>query len=74
MISNWFVFVRVLGNQRYVSRKCTDWYRFDWFEQVGIGMAYLRVFLITVHEIDTAAEVYLEPFQTYMIELFCENS
>ena len=31
-------------------------------------------FLITVHEIDTAAEVYLEPFQTYMIEIFCENS
>ena len=23
---------------------------------------------------DPAAEVYLEPFQTYMIELFCENS
>ena len=31
-------------------------------------------FLITMHEIDTAVEVYLEPFQTYMIELFCENS
>ena len=29
-------------------------------------------FLITVHEIDTTAEVYLELFQTYMIEIFCE--
>ena len=27
-------------------------------------------FLITMHEIDTAAEVHLEPFQTYMIEFF----
>ena len=27
-----------------------------------------------MHEIDTAAEVYLESFQTYMIEIFCENS
>ena len=27
-------------------------------------MAYLYVFLITVYEEDTAAEVYLEPFQT----------
>ena len=43
------------------------------FEQIGIGMAYLHVFLITMHEIDTAAEVYLEPFQTYLIELFCKN-
>ena len=31
-------------------------------------------FLIKMHEIDTAAEVYLEPFQTYMIELFCKNN
>ena len=44
------------------------------FEQIGIGIAYLHVFLITMHETDTAAEVYLELFQTYMLELFCENS
>ena len=31
-------------------------------------------FLITMHEKDTTAEVLLEPFQTYMIEIFCENS
>ena len=31
-------------------------------------------FLITMHEIDTAAEVPLGPFQTYMIKIFCENS
>ena len=30
--------------------------------------------LITMHEIDTAVEVYLESFQAYMIEFFCENS
>ena len=51
--------------------KCFHW---KIFEQIGIGMAYLHVFLITMHEIDTAAEVYLELFQTYMLELFCENS
>ena len=44
------------------------------FEQIGIGMLYLHIFLIAMHEIDTAAEVYLEPFQTYMIKIFCENS
>ena len=26
-----------------------------------------------MHDIDTAAEAYLEPFQTYMMEAFCEN-
>ena len=51
--------------------KCFRW---KIFEQIGIGMAYLHVFLITMHEIDTAAEVYLELFQTYMLELFCGNS
>ena len=33
-----------------------------------------HVFLVIVHEIDTAAEVYLEPFQIYMIGIFCEKS
>ena len=31
-------------------------------------------FLVTMHEIDTAAEVYFELFQTYMIDIFCEIS
>ena len=44
------------------------------FEQISIGMAYLHVFLITMREIDTAAEVYLELPQTYMLELFCKNN
>ena len=35
-------------------------------------MAYLHVFLITMHETNTAAEVYLEPFQRYMIEHFAK--
>ena len=34
-------------------------------EQIGIDMIYLHIFLITIHEIDTAAEVHLEPSQTY---------
>ena len=37
-------------------------------------MLYLHVFLVIMHEIDTAAEVYLEPFQIYMIGIFCEKS
>ena len=27
------------------------------FGQIGIGMAYLHIFLITIHEIDTVTEV-----------------
>ena len=51
--------------------KCICW---KIFEQVGIGMAYIfTFFLITMHEIDTAAEVYLEPFLTYMFELFLQK-
>ena len=34
----WFVFVRVVGNQGYVSRECIHW---KIFEQIGIGEAYL---------------------------------
>ena len=55
----WFVFVRAVGNQGYVSRNFIYW---KIFEQVGIGKVYLYVFLMTMIEIDTAAEVYLEPF------------
>ena len=36
-------------------------------------MLYLHVFLITMHQIDRAAEVHLEPFQTYMIAIFFGN-
>ena len=43
------------------------------FEQIGIGMAYLHCFLITMHETDTAAEMYLEPFPTYMFELLWQK-
>ena len=27
-----------------------------------------------MHETDTAAEVHLEPFPTYMLEIFCKNN
>ena len=46
----WFVFVSVVGNQGYVSRKCIHW---KIFEQIGIGKAYLHVFLMTMREIDS---------------------
>ena len=51
--------------------KCFHW---KIFGQIGIAMAYPHVSLITMHKTDTAVEVYLELFQTYMLELFCENS
>ena len=31
-------------------------------------------YLHTLHELDIDAEVYLEPFQAYMLERFGENS
>ena len=41
------------------------------FEEIDIDMFSLHhFFLITMHEIDTAVEVHLEPFHTYMIEFF----
>ena len=51
--------------------KCVRW---KTSEQIGISMAYLHVFLIAMHEIDTAEKLYLEHFQIYILELFCENS
>ena len=37
----WFVFVRAVGNQGYVSRNFIYW---KIFEQIGIGKVYLYVF------------------------------
>ena len=54
-------------NQGYVSRKDICWEK---IEQIGIGLAYLCLFLSTMHGIDAAAEVYLELFQAYVTELF----
>ena len=34
------------------------------FPEKSLNIALSSHFLITMHEIDTAAEVYLEPFQT----------
>ena len=55
----WMYFVRVVGNQGYVSYKVlslknlwTDWY---WY---GLSSRFFN----TMHEIDTAAQMYLEPF------------
>ena len=62
--SNWFASVWVAASQGYVSWKCICW---KIFEQIGIAMAHPHVFSITMHEIDTTKEVYLEPFQTYML-------
>ena len=38
---NWFVFVRIVGNQGCLSRKSIHW---KVFEQIGIGKAYIRLF------------------------------
>ena len=46
----WFAFVRVVGNPGYVSLKCIHW---KMFEQIGIGKAYLNVFFMKMHEIDS---------------------
>ena len=70
VFSNWFVFVRFAGNQGYVHGSV---FAEKSFEQIGIAMAYLHVFLITMHEIDTAAEVYLEPFLTHIFEFVLQK-
>ena len=69
--SNWFAFVRVAGNQGYVSSKvillkniCTDCY---WH---GLSSHLLT----TMHEIDPAAEGSLELFQENILEFFCINT
>ena len=73
------LFVRVVRNQNqgihvsvfHVSRKCISW---KILEEIGIDMLYLHIFFfIIMNEIDTAAEVHLQPFQIYIIELFCKN-
>ena len=46
--------------------KCAPW---KIFEQIGIGMSYLHVFLSEMCGIDTAVGAY-----ACMLELFCENS
>ena len=63
--------MRVAGNQGYVSRKM--YLLKNLCEQIGISMAYLHVFSITMYEIDTAAEMYLEPFPTNIFELFLQK-
>ena len=40
------------------------------FEQIGIDIACLHVFLIKMPKTNTASEAYLELFQTHMLELF----
>ena len=45
--------------------KCFSW---KIFEQTSIDMAYLHIFLIALNKEDTAAEMYLELFQTYVLE------
>ena len=66
-----YIFKFVCFCESCIHVKCFCW---KIFGQIGIGMAYSHVFLITMHEIDAAAEAYLELFQTYMLELFCKNS
>ena len=37
---------------------------------VLVWLSYLHGFFVTMHDIDTAVEVYLKLFQPYMIEFF----
>ena len=63
MFSNWFVSIGVVANRgKCIPSKI--------FEQISICIHYLHVFIITLQEIDTAAEVSLEPSPTYMLEFF----
>ena len=36
-------------------------------------LLYLQVILFTIHEEDTANKAYLEPSETYMMELFLQK-
>ena len=67
MISSRFVFVKVVGNHLSVFAENS-------LNRLVLAYLILTLFLFTMHEIDTAADVYSEPFQTFMIELFPENS
>ena len=44
------------------------------FEQISICIHYLHVFIITLQEIDTSAEMSLEASPTYMLEFFRKNN
>ena len=72
-------------NQGYVSRKCIPWKRFAEVYSVKkirgsvfrekslsrlVGMLYLHIFLIKMHEIDTATEVYLSPLRSKSMDWF----
>ena len=56
-------FVKVAGNQGYVSRKVLAEKSLNRLVLVWLIFTF---FLITMYEVDTAAEGYLEPFQTYI--------
>ena len=70
IFSNWFVFARIRGNQRYVVRikKCCKI-----FEQIVI-VVYLHVIPFSMNKGDTVTEVYLEPKRRYMMKSFRQNS
>lgn len=68
--------MRVVEDQRYISRICFMLKGFDEksFNRLLLIWFIFVFFLITLQEKDIVAETYLEPFQTYMMNLFCENS
>ena len=78
LVSEWnlkiIFFVRVVFAEKSLNRLVLKCFLFTLFEQIGIDMLSIHIFLIKMHEVDTTAEVYLEPFQTYMIGIFCEKS
>ena len=62
------IFVRVVRNQNQGYIPCKFLNRL-----VLICFIFIS-FLFAMHEIDTAVEVHLEPFQTYAIEIFSKSS
>ena len=68
------IFVRTVRNQNqgYVSRKCIPCgsvFREKSLSRL-VGVLYLHISLIKMHEIDTATEVYLSPLRSKSMDWF----
>ena len=68
------IFVRAVRNQNqgYVSRKsipCRSVFREKPLSRL-VGVLYLHISLIKMHEIDTATEVYLSPLRSKSMDWF----
>ena len=64
----WSKYLELQGIRYLFLRKVNVW---KILKQI-LNVAYPHVVSFTVHEKDIATEVYLEPSQTYILELFTE--